>query len=51
MAEEKKNTCKPSSLHKRLERQLKGIEKHLETNPNDKLSLMRVSTIKSLLSK
>jgi hypothetical protein len=48
---EKPNTCKPSSLHKRLERQLQGIQKHLEANPNDKLSLMRVSTIKSILSR
>jgi len=45
------NTCKPSSLHKRLQRQLEGIEKHLEQFPNDKLSQVRASTIRAELSK
>jgi hypothetical protein len=45
----KQNTCKPSSLHKRMERQLAGIEKHLEVHPNDKLSVVRVSVIRSIL--
>jgi hypothetical protein len=51
MGKIKVNTCAPSSLHKRLERQLAGIEKHLETSPNDKLSQARASAIRSELSK
>jgi hypothetical protein len=47
----KNNTCKPSSLQARLQRQLEGIEKHLETSPNDKLSQQRASTIRAELSK
>lgn len=47
----KVNTCANSSLAKRMQRQLAGIEKHLETNPRDSLSQQRVGTIKSLLSK
>jgi hypothetical protein len=47
----KANTCKPSSLHKRLQRQLAGIEKHLEEFPNDKLSQARASTVRAELSK
>lgn len=45
----KANTCKPSSLHKRMKRQLEGIEKHLEVHPRDTLSLARVARIKSIL--
>lgn len=45
----KPNTCEPSSLHKRLQRQLEGIQKHLEVHPNDKLSAARVATINALL--
>jgi len=45
----KPNTCKPSSLHKRLQRQLDGIEKHLEVHPGDRLSIERVTRIKSIL--
>jgi hypothetical protein len=45
----KPNTCAPSSLHLRLERQLKAIQKHLEENPNDKLSAQRVATIQDAL--
>lgn len=51
MAKSKPNTCGTSSLHKRMERQLKGIEKHLEQFPNDVLSIARVSAIKAILSK
>lgn len=43
------NTCAPSSLAKRLTRQLSGIMAHLETNPNDNLSRERVSRINELL--
>lgn len=45
----KVNTCGNSSLYKRLERQLAGIEKHLEANPKDALSLARVGQIKQIL--
>lgn len=48
---EKNNTCAPSSLHKRLQRQLSGIEKHLEQFPNDTLSQQRAATIRAELSK
>jgi len=51
MGKVKVNTCKPSSLHARLQRQLEGIQKHLETSPNDKLSQARASTIRAELSK
>lgn len=44
------NTCAPSSLHARLQRQLEGIEKDLETSPNDKLSQQRAATIRAKLS-
>lgn len=47
----KKNTCQPSSLQARLQRQLEGIEKHLESYPNDKLSQQRAATIRAELSK
>ena len=47
----KNNTCAPSSLHMRLQRQLEGIEKHLEQFPNDKLSQARASTVRAELSK
>lgn len=46
----KPNTCEPSSLHKRLQRQLQGIEKHLEQFPNDKLSQQRAAIIRAELS-
>lgn len=46
---EKVNTCANSSQAKRLQRQLAGIQKHLETNPRDTLSQQRVATINSLL--
>jgi ribosomal protein S15P/S13E len=49
MAKVKNNTCGPSSLHKRLQRQLEGIQKHLEVHPNDNLSRARVSRINELL--
>ena len=45
----KKNTAKPRSRRK-LERALKGIEKHLEQNPKDAMSQQRVATIKALLA-
>ena len=45
----KQNTCKPSSRLKRLERQLEGIQKHLENYPGDKLSQQRAATIRSEL--
>lgn len=38
MGKDTPNTCAPSSKHKRLERQLEGIQKHLETYPDDRLS-------------
>jgi hypothetical protein len=43
------NTAAPSSLNKRLTRQLAGILAHLERNPKDVLSQARVSTIQDLL--
>lgn len=46
----KPNTCAPSSEHKRLTRQLEGIEKHLEAFPNDKLSIERAAKIRAILS-
>lgn len=46
----KQNTCKPSSLHKRMLRQLAGIEEHLERHPRDSMSHTRVSVVKSILS-
>lgn len=51
MGKDTPNTCKPSSLHARLQRQLEGIEKHLEQFPNDRLSQQRASTIRAELSK
>jgi hypothetical protein len=48
---DKPNTCKPSSLHKRLQRQLEGIQKHLENFPQDTLSQQRAATIRAELSK
>lgn len=45
----KVNTCANSSQTKRLQRQLAGIQKHLETNPHDVLSQQRVFTINTLL--
>jgi hypothetical protein len=47
---ERVNTCKNSSLVKRMTRQLAGIEKHLERHPNDTLSQQRVATINAILS-
>jgi len=32
-----------------MQRQLAGIEKHLEQHPNDKLSVQRVATINGIL--
>lgn len=46
----KVNTCGNGSQGKRLQRQMAGIEKHLETHPRDTLSQQRVSTIKSILA-
>lgn len=43
------NTCAPSSIQKRLTRQLEGIQKHLESFPDDKKSQARVAEINSLL--
>lgn len=43
------NTCKPSSLQKRLTRQLAGIMAHLERHPTDALSQARVAKINELL--
>lgn len=43
------NTCAPSSLHKRMTRQLAGLMAHLETHPNDTLSRERVSRINEIL--
>jgi hypothetical protein len=34
-----------------MERQLKGIQAHLEAHPNDKLSAQRVATINEMLRK
>ena len=45
---EKKNTSKPRSTMK-LERALKGIERHLETNPHDSMSRARVAAINNQL--
>ena len=45
----RKNTAKPRSRSK-LERQLKGIEGHLENHPGDHMSRTRVGTIKSALA-
>jgi hypothetical protein len=45
----KNNTCQPSSIQKRLTRQLEGIQKHLENFPDDKLSQARAATIRSQL--
>jgi hypothetical protein len=47
----KVNTCAPSSRQKRLERQLEGIQKHLEQFPDDKLSQARASIIRAELGK
>jgi hypothetical protein len=47
----KPNTCQPSSLHSRLERQLAGIEKHLAQFPHDKLSHERAAKIRSQLGR
>lgn len=44
-----KNTSSPSSLQKRLTRQLAGIMGHLEQHPNDALSRARVDRINELL--
>jgi len=49
MAKGKPNTCAPSSLHRRMERQLAGIEKHLEQHPRDTLSAQRVAKINEIL--
>ena len=46
-----KNTKAPSSLHKRLTKQLAGIMAHLERHPSDLLSRKRVDTINDLLRK
>lgn len=43
------NTAAPSSLNKRLTRQLAGILAHLERHPNDILSQARVAMIQNLL--
>lgn len=45
----KANTCAPSSLQRRMERQLKGIQEHLDRHPNDKLSAQRVARIGEIL--
>jgi len=47
---QKVNTCANSSLVKRMKRQLAGIEKHLESFPQDTLNQQRVSTIKAILA-
>lgn len=44
-----RNTCGPSSLQKRLNRQLAGIMAHLEQHPTDNLSRARVSRISEIL--
>lgn len=44
-----RNTCAPSSLQKRLTKQLAGIMAHLERNPGDTLSQARVAKINELL--
>lgn len=49
MSKNRPNTCAPSSLNKRMERQLAGIEKHLEQHPRDLLSVQRVATINGIL--
>jgi ribosomal protein S15P/S13E len=43
------NTAKPRSRSK-LERQLKSIEGHLETHPQDHMSRTRVDAIKSAMA-
>lgn len=43
------NTKAPSSLQKRMQRQLAGIMAHLEAHPNDALSRARVSRITEIL--
>lgn len=45
----KANTCANSSLKKRMERQLAGIEGHLANHPNDNLSSARASKIRGLI--
>ncbi len=47
----KPNTCAPSSRQIRLERQLEGIQKHLENFPDDKLSQQRAATIRAEIGK
>jgi hypothetical protein len=44
----KLNTAKPTSRRK-LERQLRGIEGHLEKHPDDLMSQGRVNIIKAML--
>jgi hypothetical protein len=46
---EKRNTCNPRS-HRKLERALAGIEKHLEQHPHDGVSAARVAKIKTILA-
>lgn len=47
----KPNTCQPSSLHARLERQLAGIEKHLAEFPRDTMSQSRAAKIRVQLGR
>lgn len=44
------NTCKPSSLRARLERQLASLKAHLENNPKDKMTAARINVIEAQLS-
>ncbi len=51
MGRDTPDTCAPSSIQKRLERQLEGIQKHLENFPDDKLSQQRAATIRAQIGK
>jgi hypothetical protein len=45
----KRNTCAPHS-RKKLERQLAGVERHLENHPGDGMNQARRNIIKAALS-
>lgn len=46
---EKKNTCAPSSLGKRLTHQISGLERHIESNPRDAAAQSRLANAQSRL--
>lgn len=46
----KKNTCANSSLKKRMARAIAGMERHLETNPNDAECRQRITNAQARAS-